>query len=1121
MAARCCAGGIRPGLADQRPESVMEEKLSDSVSSTGWPKVSAFGAAEQKLAPAQRRQWWLERMSPGAAANHVHALVRLTGPLDERRLALAWAAIAQRHPALRARYRQGESGLPEISHGTHTPLMVIDATADDVGPEPDLLAVLGNRLATRVDLEGGPSVRAALLRLSSHEHVLCVTAHRIGLDEASVELLLDEFGAEYSAAARGQPADPATPAEVPDQGWWSLPADEREHRLNYWASRLGSTPTLAFPAEQPRPGAGDGRYGRILRPLNPDLAARVTAIGGGQAGPGVCAGLLALLARYTGQNDLVVGWEAFAESTGPRWVGDLGDWASLAVGVADTPSFHDLVGRVQAAMVDARRNRAPFIDVVRRRGAGRPPVRHPVFQVAVAVRRGDAGRCWPDDVTAETVPVAAQPTAADLRLDFVIGESRTLRADYSCAIFTEAQVGRLLGHLLVLLDGATRQPATRLSELTILSPDERDLLTSAWQGPKIPYSREPVHLQFQRRARERPGHVAAKIGTQTLTYAELDRRAGLLARELRARGIRREEIVGVALERSLNVLVAMVGILKAGGAFVMMDPTHPPRRLAFIIEDTRARVVLTHEHHLARLPEPRGWTPLCLDRDWPLISRHESDEGLEERADHDSLAYVLYTSGSTGNPKGVLVEHGPLSNFLLWMTWLFDLGYNDRLLQHMALIFDFALGEIFTALTSGMSMVLVPDPIRGSPEAVAELLTSERITYLGGPPAVLDKIASKPCPDLRYMILGGEAFTGALLNHLNLPGRRVVNGYGPTEAAVGCIYYECEHRDWSSPPPIGRAMPNRYAYVVDSFDQLAPVGIPGEVLVSGSGLARGYLNQPDLTADRFIADPFRPGERAYRTGDLGVWTEQGQIQFLGRIDSQVKLNGLRIELEEVESALAKHREVVQAAVGLHRDPANVSRLIGYVVPRAAEAPSPDALRAHLSAELPSYMIPTQFVYLDGLPLSPVGKVDRGALPSPGSIAAETPAFVPPRTAVERQVVEIFSKVLGVTSVSIYDNFFEIGGHSMALLDALARASASLGVAVPLAPAYANPTAVAVAALIQEQTAGEAAPASAGNSGVRALELLTEIEAMSDHEVADLLRRSEVHGERNNGRDGRG
>jgi acyl-CoA synthetase (AMP-forming)/AMP-acid ligase II/acyl carrier protein len=409
----------------------------------------------------------------------------------------------------------------------------------------------------------------------------------------------------------------------------------------------------------------------------------------------------------------------------------------------------------------------------------------------------------------------------------------------------------------------------------------------------------------------------------------------------------------------------------------------------------------------------------------------------------------------------------------------------------MSMIFDFSEGEVFTALTRGATTVFVPDEYRTDTDVIGEMLARERISYVGGPPAILGRIPIAPYPDLRWVIAGGEATTGDLVNRWTAPTRTFINGYGPTEAAIGCIAYLCERRTWTGQPPIGRPMPNRCAYVVDRWDNPQPIGVPGELVLGGEGLARGYLNRPELTAEKFVANPFRPGERMYRTGDLAMWTDEGLLQFLGRIDNQVKLNGLRIELEEIESTLVAHPAVAEAAVALREDGTGGKRLVGYLVPAGAPAPSDDEIRAHLLEDLPPYMVPYAFVTLDALPLTSVGKVDRAALPAPGAAVVE--AFVPPRTRTEELVAEIFGTVLGSPRVGADDNFFDLGGNSLQAARVLSRVGA-LGVEIRMRDFYTAPRVSDLARLVQSATGGPAVNES-GPVGMDEDALRREIEEL--------------------------
>ncbi|HEX5497471.1 MAG TPA: amino acid adenylation domain-containing protein, partial [Mycobacteriales bacterium] len=450
-------------------------------------------------------------------------------------------------------------------------------------------------------------------------------------------------------------------------------------------------------------------------------------------------------------------------------------------------------------------------------------------------------------------------------------------------------------------------------------------------------------------------------------------------------------------------------------------------------------------------------------------SAHAGDR-LVETASLGSGCYLLYTSGSTGRPKGVLVEHHALATYLDFLSTVFDFGPGDRMLQFSSLVFDLAEGEIFTALSQGATLVFVPPEAMVSPEELAVLIRRERVTYMGAPPALIGLLDPEGYPDLRGMLVGGEAFSGDLVNRWNRPGRLFLNAYGPTEATIGCTYHPCEHREWTASPPIGRAMPHRRVYLVDRWFNPVPVGVPGEILAAGEGLARGYLHRAGLTAEKFIPDPFGRG-RAYRTGDLAYWTEDGQIQFLGRIDTQIKLRGQRIELEEIEAVLERHPGVRRAVVALREDTPAGQGLVAYVIGGDDEPPSPRELRDYVSAALPGYMVPVAYVGVLGLPLSPTGKVNRAALPAPEPDDFVSADYVAPRTGVEEQVAGAFAEVLGAGRVGAMDSFFDLGGSSLQAALALSRIRDHTGVALPMRHFYSQPTVQAVAAAVASFRAG--------------------------------------------------
>ncbi|HEY9476534.1 MAG TPA: non-ribosomal peptide synthetase, partial [Mycobacteriales bacterium] len=582
-----------------------------------------------------------------------------------------------------------------------------------------------------------------------------------------------------------------------------------------------------------------------------------------------------------------------------------------------------------------------------------------------------------------------------------------------------------------------------------------------------PYRRELVHRLVTEQAGRTPDAVAATFEGRSLSYAELEHRSGLLARHLRGLGVGHGDIVGVAVPRGLDVPVCLLGVLRAGAAFVPVDLSHPAERVGFVLADSGVPVVLSTSELAGRMPVG-GWATVCVDT--VDLAAHAGDP-LPETATLHSACYVLYTSGSTGRPKGVVIEHHALATYLDFLSNVFDFGPGDRMLQFSSLIFDLSEGEIFTGLSRGATIVSLSEETMVSPEDLSALLHDERVTYMGAPPAMIALLDPQGYPDLRGMLVGGEAFSGDLVNRWNTGDRLFLNAYGPTEATIGCTYHPCEHHTWTTSPPIGRAMPHRQVYLVDRWLNPVPVGVPGEILSAGEGLARGYLNRPGLTADKFVPNPFGQG-RAYHTGDLAYWTADGQIQFLGRIDTQIKLRGQRIELEEIEAILATHPAVAQAAVVLREDTPGDQRLVGYLV-TTGPAPQPTELREHLAGHLPGYMIPAAYVMLDEMPLSPTGKADRAALPAPPTTVAATD-HTPPRTSTEQFVADTFADVLHLGPAGAHDDFFLLGGSSLQAAMVLSRTRVHYQIPFSMRDFYANPTVESVARRVEDAVLEQAA-----------------------------------------------
>jgi amino acid adenylation domain-containing protein len=789
------------------------------------------------------------------------------------------------------------------------------------------------------------------------------------------------------------------------------------------------------------------------------------------------AALNVVLARYSGQHDIPVGVTMLGR-TDPDLEYVLGIFVNMVVLRSDLsgdPTFGELSDRVGDAVLDLFDHQdTPFEKVVERVAPIREPGRNPLFQVAVQVltSANSGGGLELGELGVEGLGIGLISAMFDLNLNFFETDDG-LRANLAFAteLFDRWRIENLLGHLEQVLRAGIADPGLALSQLPLMSAAERDRVLRAGQGESHVDPEEPVHVTVAAVAAAQPDTTAAVCKGVELSYRDLDHRAEQLARHINNLGVGHEQIVAIAMDRDLDTLIAMLAVWKAGAAFTMLDPRHPAARLEFMLRDTSAPLLITRATFAPALPVGE-WRTLLLDQEQTTIDAIPVTDPLPAVSTRDSLAYVLYTSGSTGHPKGVLIEHRALRCFTEAYRRTFDFGPGDRLLQLPALTFDMSEGEIWTALTYGATLVQVSPAEGESPEALAALMRDQRVTYAGLTPPMLSLVEAGPYPDLKYVMGGADALPAELVNKWNLPGRRFVNLYGPTEAAVACTEYECEHTTWQSSPPIGWPEYNRLLYVVDPNGHLVPQGVPGELLIGGDeGLARGYLNQPELTAEKFVPDPFRAHGLVYRSGDLVRWTENWQIDFLGRIDNQIKLRGLRIELGEIESALLAHPGVRMAVVLAHTDPRGDKQLVGYYTPRENTPAEPVELRAYLATVLPEYMVPTAWVRMAEFPLTGARKVDRRALPAPdfGADGTDRP-IVAPSTPMEQAVAEIFAHVLSADRVGADTNFFEVGGNSLQAMRAVSRINKAFGIRVNVRLLYGSKSVSAIAAAIDELVA---------------------------------------------------
>lgn len=1035
------------------------------------------------LSFGQEQLWFLDQLAPGGTTYNVTLASRLRGPLRTDLLRDCLTKIVSRHEALRMTFHAVD-GVPfqVVSPPAPVDLPVIEACGlDEQGKQSAIEDMLRGLSGLPFDLERGPLYRYRVLKLADDDHVFVQNLHHIVTDGWSSGVVNTELALAYQALREGREPDFGGPAP----SYIQYAAVQRERmrdkalgeELDWWAARLAGLPTLEFPADRPRPATPARGAGSVVRPYPSGLlsAARHLARERGVSLYMVIASaVLVVLGRYTGQDDIPVGVPMLnrLDEDIERTVGLFVNMVVLRVDMSGDPSFAELLERVLEANLDLYEHQeVPFHLIVDRVQPPRTAGLNPLFQIsAQLLGSANSGALTLSGLSSEPVAMDAAGSRFDMAIDFVEdGDDLRAFVEYSKDLFDEWRIRALLSHIETVLAAAVAAPSLRVSQLPLLSQAERDGLLALGKGETAEYSGDPLHVSFARVARGAPDAVAVVCRGIELSYGELDRRADRLARYLRAIGVRHGQVVAVVLDRDLDAFVAMIGVHKAGGAFAMMDPKLPPARLGFMIGDTAAPVVLTRSTLAGALPEPSGWVSVALDTDWDAIEAMDDSEPLPEPATRESLAYVLYTSGSTGTPKGVMIAHRAVSFFCEAYRRPFDFGPRDRLLQLPALNFDMSQGEIWTAFLVGATVVAVSPEDAQSPEALSALLREQRVTYAALPLAMQSLMEAEPYPALKYVMGGAELLDPALVNKWNLPGRKFLNLYGPTECAIGQTEYEVEHIEWKTPPPIGRPQLNRQVYIVDRWNNLVPKGVNGELLIGGAegGLALGYLNQPGLTAEKFITDPFNPASKVYRSGDLVRWNADGQIDFLGRTDNQVKLRGLRIELGEIETALQSHPGILRAVVLMRPDRNGENRLVAYFT-SAGEPPATDELRRHLGESLPDYMVPTAWMALEKFPMNNDGwKVNRNALPEPADDAGGE--LAEPRTATETEVARCFAEVLGVAGVGVRDSFFDRGGNSLQALRVVSRLSKSFGLKLRVRLLYGNETVAGISAVIDEMT----------------------------------------------------
>ncbi len=1098
----------------------LEEPTNNALAACGL-------AAEMLRAPAsptQRQIWFLHQLGQSSDVYTIAYTLHLTGTTDPSILQAALTGVVERHAALRTTFDDDGGQLWQVVRpAAPVEMPTIDLT-DHPDPEPAFQKLAATFAREPFDFRRGPLFRARLVRLAGNDHRLLLTWHHLILDGQSLTIFLRDLATLYAGTLAGVPVSlPRAPSFADDcrQAEADI-AGRLPELLAHWTKVLTPLPPpVDLPGTKSRPAVPTFRGENMPLGLTAETATAVAALArreGATPFTVLLAAFQALIHRLTGQDDFAVGAPVACR---PRpgteeVVGPLVNTVVFRADISGEPTFADLMARTRRTVHDALAHQdLPFdllVGELRPRRDGAP---QPLFQVLFNYSPGPPLPAIPG-ATWAAEPISTGTSKFDLSLVLDDGPDRLAgHIEYNSDLFDAATVERFAGHFRTLLAAALANPSDRVSRLTLLTAAERQQLFGEWNATAVDHQAEPAHQLISAQAADFADQVAVRHGRQVLTYAELDAASNRLAHHLRTLGVGPDVPVAIGLERSADWVVAALAVWKAGGAYLPLDPRYPAERLALVLRDARAPILITRSEIILPPVTHGGLITVRTDVDADAISR-QPDTVPDVTVTPDNLAYVVYTSGSTGTPKGVMVRHGGLSNFLGALRRAVGCGSTDRFLAIGTPAFDMHVEEVWHALAVGAELVIGGPDAATDGRVLARALRQTRATHLVATPATwrLLLAAGWDGDSNLTAVSGGEALATDLAAALLPRVRTLWNMYGPTEVTVAAIW--CQVTSAAGPIPIGRPIDNTRAYVLDARGQPTPAGVIGELYLAGAGVARGYLGRPDLTAERFLPDPFvvasqtsppppppRSGEgepeisppfplreggpgglglpRMYRTGDLASWRADGQLEFHGRCDHQVKIRGHRIELGEVEAAVAKHPAVAQAVAAARRDPAGADSLAVYIVPRPGRPPTAEELRSFLRTALPEYMVPSTVALLERLPMTPGGKVDRLALPALESTTrgAHATPLATPRNDIERDLAAIWAEVLNLRLVGIREDFFELGGHSYQAAILLARVQERLGHSLPLGTLFAAPTVEKLAAVLQKRleagTAGDLVP----------------------------------------------
>ncbi|MFQ4144478.1 amino acid adenylation domain-containing protein [Chlorogloeopsis sp. ULAP02] len=1071
----------------------LKQKHGKHLKTSVIPKIVGDENNNLPASFAQQRMWFQDQLGvKSATSNNMPVAVNISGSLQVKILEQSIREIIQRHAILRTTLKTVNKQLIQvISPHVNFILPLIDLRSLPKSERDREAQRLAMEEACRpFDLTANLFLRVTLLHLDATEYMMLMTMHHIASDAWSVGVFFRELNILYQAFANGQPSPLAElPIQYADFAAWQRQATQGtqlEKEISYWKQQLqGAAALLQLPTDRPRsptPSFAGKMQSFVLPKTLIDSLKALSQQTEATLFMTLLAAFKVLLYRYTRQEDILVGSPS-ANRHQPETENLIGCFINtlvLRTNLSGNPSFRELLNQVREVVLSAfAHQNLPFEKLVEELQLGRNLSYLPLFQVLFVMQNATSSR----DIELPGLDVKYslidnQTAQFDITLHLVEEESGLVgRIGYDTKLFNDSTITRLIGHFQTLLAGIVANPNQRVYQLPLLTLAEQQQLLE-WNQNDVNYPQATcIHQLFAHQVEKTPNAIAVIFEDQQLTYQELNQQANQLAHYLQKLGVKPEVLVGICVDRSIAMIVGLLGILKAGGAYVPLDPAYPKQRLASILSDSQVSVILTQQHLLADLPDIKS-PVVCLDTDWELISQQNKQNPTSEIL-AENLVYVIYTSGSTGNPKGVMVTHRNLVNaYLAWEDAYQLRPLCSSHLQMASFSFDVFSGDMVRALCSGAKLVICKREWLLEPEKLYKLMHKEKVDCAEFVPVVLKHLiqylerTGQKLDFMRLLAVGSDSWyveDYQKIKHFLHPETRLINSYGVSEATIDSSYFKTTPDNLliGGLVPIGRPFANTKLYILDPYLQPVPIGVPGELYISGIGLARGYLNQPELTKQKFIPSPFDNG-KLYKTGDLARYLADGNVEFLGRVDYQVKIRGFRIELGEIESVLSQHPSVLQSVVLDQEDQSGNKRLVAYVVAKPEHILTTSDLRYFIEKKLPNYMVPAVFIMLKGLPLNPNGKVDRRALPIPDTNRPElTENFVKPRNSIEEMIAKIFSQIIGINQVGIYDNFFELGGNSLLVIQLITQLSEAFQIELTIVDLFESPTVAGLAERIEK------------------------------------------------------